>query len=295
MLYPSDEVRDIKLEELSTGVDYLTITVQSEKARKDLYTRALDGIKTNGGDATVKRWDFKGYRGLRCEGLSWGTREDSDICRLSGYDAASAWDVFLPVAENISRVDLQVTTTLTVPWPKLTTMYYDWLTENKKDLSFKKFLLLTGSDDGSTLYIGSRLSDQFGRIYDKGVESQLGTPAGKVWRFEVEFKNTRAGRVAEQLRSYIGTERVNSSAVGGRILSTTKIWFCARGCPVLWDAAAQPMLLDVVARVTSDDILLNWLSSQVRPSVGRLRDRGKLNETLKALGLDSLIQEVREK
>jgi hypothetical protein len=289
-----EEIGDACVEALSAGIDYLTITVQSKESRQDLYERAVSGIKTNGGDATIKSWTFKGYKGLRCEGLSWGTREDSDICMLSGYDAASAWEVFLPVAENISRLDLQVTTTLTVPWPGLTTLYYDWLTENKRDLSFKKFILLTGSDDGSTLYIGSRLSDQFGRIYDKGVESKLDTPPGKVWRFEVEFKNARAGRVAEQLRSYIGTERVSSTAVGDRILSTTKVWFGSRECPVLWESASQPMLLDVVARITSDDVLLNWLSSQVRPSVRRLRDRGKLNETLRALGLDSLIQEVRD-
>jgi hypothetical protein len=290
---PSTVANDIELESLSAGVDYLTITVQSEVARRDLYTRALDGIETNGGDATVKPWSFKGYKGLRCEGLSWGTREDSDICMLSGYDAASGWEVFLPVAEGISRVDLQVTTTVANPIPGLTQTYYDWLVENKRDLSFRKFVLLTGSDAGSTLYIGSRLSDQFGRIYDKGVEGQLGTPAGKVWRFEVEFKNARAGRVAEQLRSYVGPERVNGNAVRERILSTAKIWFSARECPVLWQADAQPMLLDVVARITGDDILLKWLSTQVRPSIGRLTSRGKQNEALEALGLHYLIQEER--
>jgi hypothetical protein len=53
------------------------------------------------------------------------------------------------------------------------------------------------------------------------------------------------------------------------------------------------MLLDIVARVTGDDILLKWLSTQVRPTVGKLRERGKVNETLEALGLGHLVQEVR--
>ena len=137
---PKELVSEVELDNLESGVDYLTITVQSPSAREDLYARAIDGIKTNGGDASIKPWNFKGYKGLRCEGLSWGTRDDSDICMLSGYDASAAWDVFLPVAENISRVDLQTTATLTKPWPRLTHTYYDWLTENKRDLSFKKFV-----------------------------------------------------------------------------------------------------------------------------------------------------------
>jgi len=51
---------------------------------------------------------------------------------------------------------------------------------------------------GKTLYIGSRKSELFIRIYDKGQETGE-KPAGRWIRVEVQFEDTKADAVAEQL------------------------------------------------------------------------------------------------
>lgn len=62
--------------------------------------------------------------------------------------------------------------------------------------STRKWNLVTGSDQGVTLYAGSRKSDKFLRVYDKGKQLQI----DQLWtRFELEIKGKTAGDVAAAL------------------------------------------------------------------------------------------------
>jgi len=60
--------------------------------------------------------------------------------------------------------------------------------------SAKKWNLITGSDNGVTLYIGSRKSEKFMRIYNKAAEMSL---EGVMWsRFELEVKQDTCATIA---------------------------------------------------------------------------------------------------
>jgi len=60
--------------------------------------------------------------------------------------------------------------------------------------SAKKWNLITGSDNGVTLYIGSRKSEKFMRIYNKAAEMSL---EGVMWsRFELEIKQDTCRTIA---------------------------------------------------------------------------------------------------
>lgn len=57
-----------------------------------------------------------------------------------------------------------------------------------------KWSLVQSSDGGATVYIGSRKSDKFMRIYDKAV--QMGLPDSPWTRFELELKRDTAREIA---------------------------------------------------------------------------------------------------
>jgi hypothetical protein len=136
--------------------------------------------------------------------------------------------------------------------------------------------LITGSDGGSTLYVGKRAGRLFARLYDKGVQSGA-APAGTLWRYEVEYKQDAARAVfsglleAERPRDYI--------------LGRVRTHFDQRGVyPLFWQGAAPgPLERDKEERTPLDR--LNWLAAQVRPTVGRLRLAGYEVEVYNALGL----------
>lgn len=69
----------------------------------------------------------------------------------------------------------------------------------------QKIASIRSSDGGSTLYIGSRQSEKFVRVYNKGIESGQG---GDWWRLEMETKGEVANAVARVIDA--GTTDFNS-------------------------------------------------------------------------------------
>lgn len=71
--------------------------------------------------------------------------------------------------------------------------------------SARKWSQVSGSDGGQTIYIGSRQSEKFLRVYDKAIESgQLDRP----WtRFELEIKGDTARKVAGEFLSMLDDVR----------------------------------------------------------------------------------------
>lgn len=279
------------LEQLA-DVDWLTITSKNKDIRNRMWqeaNRIMHILKEQG--FAQKPWRFSGYDGWLCGGFRWGTREDSDICMLSGENARVNYDVMLGHCENVTRIDLAVTITLCEPMPTLAFDTYAlnaWGT-GRGDQRKRKASFINNSDGGQTLYLGSRASDQYGRIYDKGMENQDRTDVpvdlGRIWRYEVEFKSYRAKRIASQLYEKLHGELDVHSIIG----DTVDTWFKARGLPtIIKNAGDQPFLSDVRATVTDDAMTLKWLSTQVRPSVSRLILNGRLEDVLRALNIDVL-------
>lgn len=66
---------------------------------------------------------------------------------------------------------------------------YECLSNGSATTTAKTYNLIVGSDGGATCYIGSRQSEAFVRIYDKGIESGEG---GDWVRVELELKASKA-------------------------------------------------------------------------------------------------------
>ena len=275
--------------ELSSSVDWLTCTTKSPEARIKLYELCAEFRKDLSPNGKITPWRFRGYQGLQCESVRWGTRADSDIAVLSGYDAEVAWRRLLPVAENVSRVDLAVTMKVGKKIENLVDVYYEWVKQNLGAWEARKLTRMENNWGGQTLYVASRASDQFGRIYDKGAQDKkLKVPPGYLWRYEVEFKDDRAPKIAEQLQLW----SLVPWDIGRSIQQTVYLWFDSRNVPPLFERTkVLPLGSTVSARVTTDDKALAWLHAQVAPTVARLMDKGKTDQTLQALGVQHWIVE----
>jgi len=271
---------------LTAGVDWLTVTVK-DWDKRDRMKGEIDRIfeRERGRGLAGSRWSFKGYAGLRMNGTRWGTRFDSDICMLSGSDACINWPAFLAMSGNVTRLDLAVTVELCQPIANLAKICYDYILEERRaalSSNWRQYTYYENTNGGQTLYVGSRASDQYGRLYDKAAEQEMSDHIAKLWRYEIEFKTPRSQTVADGLwqRSKAG------GGVAGSIARTVELWFEGRDIPVIFENAGDALATEVTATVQSNDTTLNWLSTQVRPALQRLRSQGLIVEALTALGIE---------
>jgi len=231
---------------------------------------------------------MKGYSGYSIAGLRWGMRADGCIMMLSGQDAAVNWLPALALADNVTRIDLAATIFLKSPVLDVARRAYAWVLTDPNICHTKKrrYSYVENSAGGQTCYIGSRSSDQFGRLYDKGCESseEAITPPGWVWRYEVEFKAYRAKKLAKQMEQ---TAKSEIETVADSIGALVHKWFRSRGINPLFATRIDQggWMVELEARITDDEASLNWLTVQVRPSVERLMERGRSAEVFEALGI----------
>lgn len=273
-----------KYHKLSTSVcvDWLTITANTQSRKKEVWNRferykqALEMLSE-----VPKEWYFRGYKGLQIGSIRWGTREDTDILVLSGLDAQALWSVFLPLSTNCSRVDLAVTVETKRCHPRLLQIYADELYALD---SFKErqCVLLNNVDGlGKTLQVCKRISDEFGRVYDKGAQLQDPLRMHRLWRYEVEYKNERARAMGLALK-----QRIGSKSVAADIADTVYRWFDERDIPPIWNKGTSGIMLERQATVTSSSQSLHWLTTQVKPTVQKLLAKGYTEEVLAALGIE---------
>jgi len=284
----------IVIDDLAAGVDWLTVTAKTQENREALFKECerLKTVLVNNGER-FRPWMFKGYTGFHCAGLSWGTRLDSDIAMLAGVDAHQNWYVCGEWAENCSRIDLAVTVELQSVFPSLVRLYDTCLQRvNDKGVRYKGSTV-KDSEGGSTLYVGRRTSRAYGRVYDKGRESGLFDEPGKLWRYEVEFHKPMAKTILGSIlaNKYVPIGTHWQEEIAQSIASTVHAWYTARNIPPLFARGDNESIsLEVAARVTSDEVSLNWLTTQVQPTVARLARRGKLEQVKRALGLSNDVQ-----
>ena len=177
-------MNNISLNELK--LDYLTCTSNDLPLVLDEYTthraRVLQYVGYSHSDGKI----FEG------SALQHGRL--NRLCRLSSYRANELWE--LCIGMRASRLDLalDVRTDELLPeelhcWSLIAQRRATFISthENKKRKGF-------------TLYVGSRKSERFLRVYDKSVESNLVTP--NITRFELELKGSVARHVFRMIEEY---------------------------------------------------------------------------------------------
>lgn len=279
----SDDSR--RIEKLDVGVDWITLTCKtSDPNRHKFYQTAQKArdVQTLVTREEVREFNFRGYAGWQVSGLRWGSRHDGEIIMASGASANVYWKLFMRYATNISRVDLQTTAQLIESHPKLLDDYYKYDPPGRR----LSKTWVQNNQGGQTLYIGSRSSDQLGRVYDKGIESGAFLKQGILWRYELEFKGERAKAMANNL--FVAACRTRDLAAA--IQATVFYWFNERGYVPVFRPHPNGVAIQVslVAEDTDTQRRLAWLKTQVRPSVSDLMNR-HARETLEALGLDILL------
>lgn len=276
--------------ELYASVDWITVTAKSQQARDKLLQLAkkeLDRAIT-GSKRLVMPFSFMGYKGWSMQHIQFGEREDSCLVMLSGSPAGQLWRDFALTAENISRLDLAVTFTLEKPDSLLLINYWDNIEQSRANGKRPKTLytIIFNSKGGQTLYVGSRESSLFGRIYDKGIQDrELQVQEGKIWRWEVEIKKPKALVVAREM-VLLGAEWT-ATMIGGYVWD----FFNERWCKPRFPKTENILVAEYHAEATSEDAKLKWLTTQVKPTVHRLINAGLQDEVLSALSLDGVVNQ----
>lgn len=202
--------------------------------------------------------------------------------RLSGSLAHQHWRTFLAKADNCSRFDIECTVRYDIDPHKVIRRH---LREARRFQASHKRAHFVGhysaNDLSETVYLNKRISDRFGRIYDKGRESGLDHFRNAV-RYEVEFKGKTAWAVAQNAAA----EDFKSAWDRDRVAQFLK----ARGLslPRRWEHRHHS---DGTRSSRDSDKTLAWLKKCVRPCIISGDRIGRRQEFIEALGLSDLLIE----
>lgn len=257
----------------------------------------------------VRPFRFSGYNGYYAGSVSFGRRYDGDILRLSSAAAKEHWAQSVLFSTNVSRLDVQVTVRPPEGTQRRLLKHHQQIRRlQRKRGRPATFKFWYGPSGPEAAMLGSRQSDFFGRIYDKGIESRLPEYEGTL-RYEVELKRSPAKALSAQLDQTEFSEAIIASvvhkfvSVRGCRLST---WSNIEGATL--DAGSSLNIRDRDINVCSQESPFAsrksvrdlgegrarrralWLYNCVRPSVKEFVERGETEMVLGALGLTNVTQ-----
>lgn len=269
---------------VSAGVDWLTATASKGSSRWDLQTysdnqrrRFMDM------DESIKTGYRLGFFGWQAEGYFYGTREGCSIVVASGAQAHNVFSAVAGIADNISRLDLQVTVATPDERPRLGLQAFQAIKSGAPSKrKVKNVTLIDTHPSGETCSIGKRKSDQYGRIYDKATEAKLGEPCS-VWRYEVELKRAPAVAVAARLRS---TQAVEDDA-----LALVWNWFDTRGVVPIY-TPHQHFCPQKPLKTNGERNVLTWFEETLSITIAKAVKRHGVERVIEALGLQSQVEVI---
>lgn len=266
---------------VSYGVDWVTATAPHDG--RDLQLLAIAGslcetAQSTGDELTV--WRMQGYDGRSAKGIRYGQRKDGAIVQLSGEVAHEHWQSIVRHANNVTRLDLEVTCRPSTPDARLGDRTYKAIESwrvGREHAPGVKAVVSAGRIE--TVYVGARSSAAFGRLYDKEAEGGAADWGG-CWRYEVEVKDKLAGSLARVLAHHVDSGRA--------LLVYVFNWFAERGSRPVFAPPAGDLRVVRPRAESTDDRRITWLVEQVAPVLAGLIARGRKTDVLAALGLGSL-------
>lgn len=264
-----------------SGVDWITVTSKADNAGRIMHSRGVEILESErqlGND--IKPWQHKGYEGWTSGHCEVGRRFDSSIVRLHGHLARESWFDVYQESTNCSRLDLQVTARFEDTDPaKVIAKCYSTVKRSKYLGKEQKWHLRRDCEHGDTLEVGRRVSEKFGRIYDKWRESSHDHYRNCV-RFELELKK----RAARWNCATLSDGRSSHSFA----IATVQSYFKDRGV-LLRLTDSRDSLERVPPMETDIERWLRWASTGVRPRCQEFVKRGRIQELLDCLGLSSFV------
>lgn len=237
-------------------------------------------LRNDGVDFT-KPWTWQGYRGLKCGQVEVGERFDSTIVRLSGKAAHDWLADKLPIGHNVTRLDIAYTVWGVSEQSPQIALHSVETEQYRKSLQFRpyKVRLIDGKGDGDTLYIGSRSSEIWVRIYDKERSPNTTPDYKEALRYEIELKSEAATQAVDRITRN-GYSAASCLAVLAGVLDRRGV------VPLGTRDLQRPVFPPSSLPVSSLESTLSWLSVQVKPTVMRLMREGYELEVLEAMGLE---------
>lgn len=129
---------------------------------------------------------------------------------------------------------------------------------NQDKLRVKTYSHIVSQDGGETLYLGSRQSEQYLRIYNKAAEQQID---GDWVRIELELKGSRAHQVGSMLG------RVNEAEMATTARGMVK--HLADFQDANWQRIVGELAVSIAKAQVNEPDTKGWLLGSVAPSMGR--------------------------
>lgn len=280
---------------VEVGVDWLTCTARkgnpSARALCEL-AATLAALERQEGEAE-EEYRAEGFRGAKCGGVRYGERTEDVLLSLSGPIAHEHWQEAVPLADNLSRLDLEVTTLLEQPdmrvhlkGLKLFERWRDGRAGRRPRGTPPKGGVQHMIPWGATLMLGTRVSDVYLRAYDKGAQRKdygVAPPTahrgawepGYWWRYEAELKRKVARDTAQRLLR----SEDPAAAVRGMVAEE----FERKGVRPRYKAHHPAEIVRTPRDPTNDDRRLRYTRDVVVPMFAGLRDRGRGDDLLREL------------
>lgn len=265
---------NLTTEGVAESVDALTLTAVGIEGKLSM-SLVIDAMGDYLDLQEKKPFKFRRAKGWTRGGVSYADELKADSSKLwsilmvKGDEAEVAFTAATKLSDlKVTRLDIAVDILLTEQ--------VLLLPRKLKDTYLGKFpVQLIESFTGDTLYVGSRESGMFIRIYDKSEEYAMAL--GLVWRFEVEFKYAKAQHIFELLKK---------DGVG---IAADIVWTALRSREIPSPKIGQAVNLKArKVSFSTAELKLAWLGRQVRPTVDYLRMIGKEEEVYRQLGFEYL-------
>ena len=271
------------LTQWTAGADYLVASLPRETAPGkglDLSRKAEETAAAQGEGFERKPARWYGYTGWQIGRVFFGERPDGHLLRATGSIADLVAFTLPGASLSIARLDLAVTCWFDEDDTLLAKRAQEGAVVSRETRSLPtrpKIRLQDGTGDGDTLYLGSRKSAIFGRVYDKGRATNEAF-YHQSWRWELQISNKAADRVYAAIESEENRQETIATSVAA--------WFLSRGvdCPV---TCTNRSPVSIRAPCEPSDLVkqLQWLERQVRPVINKLLKQGREADILAALGL----------
>jgi hypothetical protein len=266
---------------IEAGIDYLAMTMAGDGDDAIKWSTAAQScidLLINHGNVP-KVGSFRGYDGVWCGGAFYGERDDGRYMHVAGSWASRLWPQLHRDQAHYSRLDLQATVQFANEDNNYARDMYEVAkahNEARNARQRRRIRLFQDDQGGSTLYIGSRTSLHFCRLYNKAAQS--GDPFyDRCWRYEVELHNSAATDAARYV--WQGSRPQPRASA-----STVWHYYQERGItPAYTREGEDNALLPRTTPQSDIDRKLAWLKEQVGPTVELLLSQLPASIVLEAL------------
>jgi len=232
-------------------------------------------------DGQISQARRLGYAGWKASGLYVGERPQEVMVQLSGPRCSPLAMEAITLASNVSRLDLQVTVWTEGEQPALAEWTYKKLKERACVSGGRRtFSLIVNHPAGATLNVGRRISDSYGRLYDKTAE--LGSEVPRLlWRYEVEWKRKEARRQATRLLE----QRCSPT----HVCKLIHAWYTKKGVRPSFTVTSDCLSDSPIIAAPTKDVL-SWFRASVSKTIAKAINQHGRQTVLSALGLLDLTE-----